>query len=743
MSFANTLREAGNFTPGAKGAKNHYTTGSGITDLQNKVIQDSTDEIVSEYFTKALADAGNPDNMMRLVITILNKRDFRKGGEGARRIFYRLIVELYNSGYKQLVIDLVKFMPDLGYYDDWPNLVKEINKSVPQTKQTAKDHLQYFEHYDPLIREIARCYFSQIDKDTTAMREGSQRVSLVGKWGARENKSQDTNLFWYMPLHKSGTNKVTGLYKQGWVNWLTRYRYLDTQLSIGTPVALIPSKCHAFYRRDLSALNRHLKTPEVLMCAKNYSEIRFENASSKFMNRSMSALLNEKRKEAPTPHEEQTGNRFPEIADRVQCRENFLEYLPNMKGAALEFYEIISKVIREKSSTKQAVLKAQWDAKVKAVRDEIAAFREELYDELLKLCAEKGMDAPPKPSWPDVIPLIDCSGSMSSAAQAPGVKSDTPLTCLLLAVSLGMGFADVNQGEFECLSISYSNDPILVDLPRSMSLKDRYYRITAIDAVSTNYLASQKLIVDYAKTHNVPQNKLPWTFCFSDEGFDQQIQGSFGYNSYYGTSRSNSDPDSAWKTTYASIQDIYQQAGYTEVPMTYFQNLSGNSRNGYQVTLTRKGVSMQQGFSSSTFKYAFVGQLPAQVAALRPKSTLVAAPAAATAPATATAADLENATKSTLDDFEAMVNRPHFDLFRCLMHFSNEGALKDYRFDKIEDFPTLPEVEDPTRSTPTTAAAAGGAAGAAAVAAMEDLCLDSPAPTAEKTWTESILGRFW
>ena len=737
MSFANTLRNsAGNYTPGPKGAANIYDPGSAVIALQNKVIQDSTDETVEAYFRKAMDEINHnndPEAMMRLVVTIINKREFRKGGEGARRIYYRLLLSLYNAGYKQLVIDMVKFMPDIGYYNDWPNLVQEINKEAPKSKQTASDHIAYFKHYDPLIREIARCAFSQIERDTAAMVEGSKEISLMGKWMGRENKSQDKHIFWYMPLFQNGTTKVKGLYKQSWVNWLTRYRYLDTPLYMGNVVERIPPGIHAKYRRPLSALNRHLKTPEVSMCAQQYSQIRFESAASKFLNRSMAALLNEKRKTPPAPHEEETGNRYPELVDRIQCRGNFLDYLPKMKGAAVEFYEILQKVITTKSSTQQVVLRAQWDAKVKVVREEIKQFREELYAELQKLCAEKGIECPPMPKYPDILPLIDCSGSMTCAAQAPGVKSEKPLTCLLLAVALGMGFADVNEGPFQCMSISYSNHPQLVDLPRSMSLLERYRRITAINACSTNYLSSQQLIVDYAKKHNVPQDELPETYCFSDEGFDPQIQGIF-QGGYYGRS---GDPVKAWKTTYESIQDIYKRAGYDTVPQTYFHNLSGNNHYGHQADKDRKGVTMLQGFTQASFKYAFVGNLPAQVEALRPKKETSAA--AAAVPKTG---DLETMAKSTHDDFEAMVNRPHFDLFRCLMHFSQEGVLKDYHFEKIEECPPLPVVPDPTVATSTPEDPV-----ASLTQQMEGFEVTedggAPAPTAERTWTESILGRFW
>ena len=277
-------------------------------------------------------------------------------------------------------------MPDLGYYNDWPNLVKEVNAAAPKSKQTAKDHIQYFVHYDPLLREIARCYFSQIDRDTAAMKEGSKNISMLGKWGSRENKSQDKHIFWYMPLYKAGTDLSRDSLHR-WVNWLTRYRP-GCSSPFGTPVENIPPSIHAQYRRPLSALNRYLKTPEVFMCAQQYSAIRFENASSKFLNRSMTALLNEKRKVPPAPHEELTGNRYPELEDRVKCREQFLDFLPKMKGSAVEFYEIMMKVLTTRSSTQQQVLRAQWDAKVKAVREEIKAFREELYAELQKLRGE-------------------------------------------------------------------------------------------------------------------------------------------------------------------------------------------------------------------------------------------------------------------------------------------------------------------------------------------------------------------
>ena len=74
------------------------------------------------------------------------------------------------------------------------------------------------------------------------------------------------------------------------------------------------------------------------------------------------------------------------------------------------------------------------------------------------------------------------------------------------------------------------------------------------------------------------------------------------------------------------------------------------------------------------------------------------------------------------------------------MHFSQEGVLKDYHFDKIEECPALPVVPDPTVAhqdpvAPLTEEMEGFQAGGGAP--------DEAPPTAERTWTESILGRFW
>ena len=110
--------------------------------------------------------------------------------------------------------------------------------------------------------------------------------------------------------------------------------------------------------------------------------------------------------------------------------------------------------------------------------------------------------------------------------------------------------------------------------------------------------------------------------------------------------------------------------------MMYFHNLAANSHHGFLGTADRKGMSLLQGYSSSTFKCAFSGNLPAMVAAMRPKDTAVSTDVSTES--------LAKAEKSTKDDFMGMINRPHLDIYRVLMHLNTgDKHLKGYVFDKL------------------------------------------------------------
>ena len=142
MSFANTLRAAGNNTLGPNGATNISTTGRGVMNLNNKLLPGLHRRDCGGVFRKAIEEINHnhdPEAMMRLVITIINSVISARVGEGARRIFYRLLTPtLYNAGYKQPVLDMIKFVPDIGYYNDGPILFRRLTRRLPSRSRPPR-----------------------------------------------------------------------------------------------------------------------------------------------------------------------------------------------------------------------------------------------------------------------------------------------------------------------------------------------------------------------------------------------------------------------------------------------------------------------------------------------------------------------------------------------------------------------------------------------------------------------------
>ena len=104
------------------------------------------------------------------------------------------------------------------------------------------------------------------------------------------------------------------------------------------------------------------------------------------------------------------------------------------------------------------------------------------------MCGDAGIACPPEPDYPDIMPMIDVSGSMACPADT---GSGSSATCMHMAISLGMAFADINTGPYAKMSISFSSTPEIVNL-KGLNLRDRYQKIQRIGGYSTDYLASHQ-----------------------------------------------------------------------------------------------------------------------------------------------------------------------------------------------------------------------------------------------------------
>ena len=181
-----------------------------------------------------------------------------------------------------------------------------------------------------------------------------------------------------------------------------------------------------------------------------------------------------------------------------------------------------------------------------------------------------------------ILPVVDVSGSMSSPAG--GSKT---VTCMNVAISLGLYISERNVGPFKDAFITFSSKPQLQVL--SGSLNDRYTQMSDSDwGMSTDLEATFKLILDQATKHKLSQDKMPnKILILSDMEFNAAVSCG-GYSSRF--------KGGTWNpTAQQMIEQMYSDAGY-KVPQIVYWNIQ--SRNGgVPVAFDTQGTALVSGFS--------------------------------------------------------------------------------------------------------------------------------------------------
>ena len=182
----------------------------------------------------------------------------------------------------------------------------------------------------------------------------------------------------------------------------------------------------------------------------------------------------------------------------------------------------------------------------------------------------------------NILPLVDVSGSMSCPA-----GKNTRLTCMEVAVSLGLYLADKNKGKFKDTFLTFSSKPELLHLKGNINQKiDQMVESTW--GMSTDLHAAFKKILDTAVNGEVPQEEMPaMVLILSDMQFNACV----------------THDDSAIEM----IARKYQEAGYT-LPKVVFWNLNASYGNA-PVKFDKSGTALVSGFSPAVVKPLLSGDL--------------------------------------------------------------------------------------------------------------------------------------
>lgn len=182
-----------------------------------------------------------------------------------------------------------------------------------------------------------------------------------------------------------------------------------------------------------------------------------------------------------------------------------------------------------------------------------------------------------------ILPLVDVSGSM-------GTSCGGNLTCMDVAISLGLYISERNEGPFKDHFITFSATPQLKHLVGS--LKDRFNQLSRSDwGMNTNLESAYKLILNQAVKHKVPQDEMPTQILvLSDMEFDEATSTRSGWY--------NSDKVSAWNpTAQEMVKKMFSDAGY-EMPNIVYWNIQSRGEN-VPVRFDESGTALISGFSPS------------------------------------------------------------------------------------------------------------------------------------------------
>jgi hypothetical protein len=278
------------------------------------------------------------------------------------------------------------------------------------------------------------------------------------------------------------------------------------------------------YRKTLVGLT---SVVEQKMCAKDWDNINFSHVPSVASARYQSAF------------HRNADEKYQEYKDALARNDGSAK----VNAGAVYPYDVLKPLNSYAGTTNKEVIKAQWEALPLYIGDEL------------------------------VLPMVDVSGSMSSWK----VAGNDNLSCMDVAVSLGLYLADKNTGPFSDMFLTFSENSKIEVLGGDIIAKHRQLK-RADWGMSTNLESAFAEILRVGKKHNIADEDMPkYLLVLSDMEFNQ-------------FSSDRSAPKAAKK--------LYKDAGYT-MPNIVWWNLNSRNDKNVPVKYNTDGAALVSGFSPS------------------------------------------------------------------------------------------------------------------------------------------------
>ena len=180
-----------------------------------------------------------------------------------------------------------------------------------------------------------------------------------------------------------------------------------------------------------------------------------------------------------------------------------------------------------------------------------------------------------------LLPMVDVSGSMNCAA-----GNNANLTCMDVAISLGLYISERNEGAFKDAFITFTSNPTLQYLKGSLS--ERYSQIQGPVGYDTNIESAFTMLLHKAIESNVAPEEMPtMILMLSDMEFNCPSVGGW--------------------SAQEMVEFKYAEAGY-DMPKLVYWNIQSRSDNNKPVQFDSDGTALVSGFSPALLTNLLAGK---------------------------------------------------------------------------------------------------------------------------------------
>lgn len=432
---------------------------------------------------------------------------------------------------------------------------KEAAKALRREARTTRHSnvLQLLEEnavYRCLHLAISRLFAEQLQADLKALRDvdtkAKRNVSLCAKWAPTDDHFHDRHTFVISSIAEAMYPRES----------------FDNSLSATDDRETYIRYAREQYRKDTSALRKHLDIVERKLTEKKYEAIKYDRIPSIAMRNYSKIFI------------ENDFERFEKYLDNVA------QGKAKISGATLLPSTLVRAALADGSAAVPSDAQKATMSSADLIKYKVRQMELAVVDGQWKTLVQRIKDSGTLSSS---IAVCDVSGSMY------GPESRDSTRPIDSAVGLSLLIAETTAAPYNGIFITFHNRPRVEKVDLSATFSQKVSAMARADwGMNTNFTAVfEKLILPIAKENKVKaEDMVKRVFVFSDMQFDAAQ-----------TNR--------WSTSFERIKKLYDEAGY-EVPELVFWNL--NSRYaGKPVTVTDEGTALVTGYSQGMLKVFLEG----------------------------------------------------------------------------------------------------------------------------------------